>query len=1443
MPRARWVAASAALRVSRWTRGGNVYVADTGNSLIKEIPVGCVASNCVVTLGGSNSFRNPQGVAVDASGDVYVADLGDAAVKEIVAVGGSIPSTNPTITTLGTGFTSPSGVAVDANGNVYVADWGNKAVYEILKAGGYATVNTLGGGFSHPEGVAVDASGHVFVADGGSQAVAEIPVGCASSACVTQLAGYYFSFQPIGIAVDASGDIFVAGGGAQTKTVYEILAVSGSIPSANPTVVALGGGLSEPTGVAADSSGNVYVADYLNNRVEELETQGVNFGTVAIGQTTAAIPLTFTFDSAGSIGSPAALTRGATGLDFALDSGGSCSAGTSFNVGDTCTLNVTFTPKYPGLRYGAAVLKDGSGNTIATAYVHGIGSGPQVGYQPGPLSVRSYPYIGILAERGIAVDSSGNVFIANYKNTDPNAVIDEISAGCATTACVKPLAGLFSIPWGVAVDGAGNVFVADESAGELSEIQASGGHATVKTLGGAYGNPISVAVDGSGNLFFADTGSGTAKEALASSGYATVKTLASGLYLPGGIAVDSSGNVFISDTGNHAVKEIEAVNGSVPASPVINSLGSGFQYPQGIAVDSSGNVFVLDSGTSAQAAYEILAADGYTTVKTLSKGFDSPTGMALDQTGNLQIVDGEYLETLDRSDAPALSFATPTPPGLTDTADGPKTATIQNIGTMPLTFTGMSLSGANFQIDSGTTTCSASTVLAVGASCTVGVVFAPVTTGTALTGTLTLTDNALNQPGTTQQITFSGKGMLSPTVSVTPSSQSLTTAQGLTVTVAVSGGSGNPTPTGSVTLVGGGYNSGTTALSGGSATFDIPAGALAMGADSLTASYTPDSTSASVYTQALSSAISVNVTAMAAPTVTVEPSSLSITTAQALTVTVAVGGGSGNPAPTGTVTITGGGYTSAAATLSGGSATFNLSAGALAVGADTLTASYTPDSVSLPIYSVSTGSSTVTVAFGAAPSGSGSFGTVAIGQSAAISLTFTFSSSATLASPVALTQGASGLDFAVAAGGTCATGASFSAGQTCQVNVTFKPKYAGIRYGAVVLEGNSGSPIAMAYLSGVGSGPQVSFLPYAQSTLGGSFGTPNTVAVDGSGNVYVADYTDEVKMIPPGCASASCVTTVGGGFNAAGGVAVDGAGNVFVADSLNSAVKEIPPGCVSAGCVQTLSTNFVFPEAVAVDGSGNLFVAELGPLSSGEADSAPNGSVKEILAAGGYTTVNTLSSGINTISGVAVDAASNVFIAFGGNQSNSAVEEISAAGGYATAHILTIGLNGPGGVAVDGVGNLYVVDYGNLALKELPVTSNYSTVNTLVSFGLNATPNSVTVDASGNIYLAIPAASPAGGVFKLDYADAPALAFRTTTAGTTDTVDGTKTVTLENIGNAALQLSGLALPSTNFSTAVAATTCTSSATLAAGTSCAVGVQFVPRPREVSRAQLPGPTTR
>ena len=92
-----------------------------------------------------------------------------------------------------------------------------------------------------------------------------------------------------------------------------------------------------------------------------------------------------------------------------------------------------------------------------------------------------------------------------------------------------------------------------------------------------------------------------------------------------------------------------------------------------------------------------------------------------------------------------------------------------------------------------------------------------------------------------------------------------------------------------MTIASGGYTSTAATLIAGSATISIPAGSLAAGSDTLTASYTPDAASSPTYNGAAGTSSSVTV-AKATPTVAVTPSSSSITTTQGLTVTVSVNG-------------------------------------------------------------------------------------------------------------------------------------------------------------------------------------------------------------------------------------------------------------------------------------------------------------------------------------------------------------------------------------------------------------------------------------------------------------------------------------------------------------------------------------------------------------------------
>ena len=196
-------------------------------------------------------------------------------------------------------------------------------------------------------------------------------------------------------------------------------------------------------------------------------------------------------------------------------------------------------------------------------------------------------------------------------------------------------------------------------------------------------------------------------------------------------------------------------------------------------------------------------------------------------------------------------------------------------------------------------------------------------------------------------------GTATATVTATLSPTSgITATTAVTVTVTVTGSSG--TPTGSVTVSGSGAN-GTQTLSGGSATITIPANTLAVGTDTLTVSYTGDSTYASA-----SITKSVTVTG-ATPTVTVSAGTGTPPTANvanALAVSIGVSGPTGSTvAPTGTVSVKAESYTSTAATLSGqGTATITIPQNTLSAGNNvTLTVTYSGDST----YTQATGAATI----------------------------------------------------------------------------------------------------------------------------------------------------------------------------------------------------------------------------------------------------------------------------------------------------------------------------------------------------------------------------------------------------------------------------------------------------------------------------------------------------
>ena len=416
-------------------------------------------------------------------------------------------------------------------------------------------------------------------------------------------------------------------------------------------------------------------------------------------------------------------------------------------------------------------------------------------------------------------------------------------------------------------------------------------------------------MDVSGNVYIVEEQNNRVlKETLSAGGYiqsVIANSATNGLIDPLGVAVDASGNVYIADTVNNRVLKETLSAGSYTQTVIANAANNGLAHPEYVAVDSSGNVYVVDYQND-RVLKETLSAGGYTQsiiANAVNNGLSYIGGVAVDGSDNVYIADTGNVRVLkeDFADPPSLTFAF-TAIGSTS-SDSPQSVTVENIGNLPLDAVapGLAFTSPSFAQVAGPATqvdCTSTFALAPGADCNISISFTPKTLG-SISGSLVLTDNALNVSGATQTVSLTGTGKATPIVTVTPSSSSVTTVQALSVTVNVSGGSGNPTPTGSVMLTSGGYTSAATPLTGGSASIVITAGSLPVGADTLTATYTSDATSSPIYNNA-SNTVSVTVTV---PTFTVTGTAAAVvagaTTGNTSTITVTPVGGF-----TGSVTLT-----------------------------------------------------------------------------------------------------------------------------------------------------------------------------------------------------------------------------------------------------------------------------------------------------------------------------------------------------------------------------------------------------------------------------------------------------------------------------------------------------------------------------------------------------------
>jgi sugar lactone lactonase YvrE len=413
---------------------------------------------------------------------------------------------------------------------------------------------------------------------------------------------------------------------------------------------------------------------------------------------------------------------------------------------------------------------------------------------------------------------------------------------------------------------------------------------------------------------------------------------------------------------------------------------------------------------------------------------------------------------------------------------------------------------------------------------------------------------------------------------------------------------------------------------------------------------------------------------------------------------------------------------------------------------------------------------------------------------ATVNLNYSFTSEDDVNQFAIYLLGGPSVDFELAAGTTCG---STTTGNTCVVALSFSPTQAGLRQGAFQFFDNHGNITASTSLFGTGMAPQVAFTTSAQTTLGSGLSFPTGVAMDGAGNVYIADSLHgRVVVLPAG--GGTPFNLGSGGLPV--GIALDGAGDLYISDAAGSDVMVATRG----GTPTSVGAPLKSPFGIALDGRGDLFIADSG-----------NNRVAEVPTGGGATI--SLGTGLSNPEGVAVDGSGNVFIADTGNDQ---VVEVPAVGGAQIT--ICSGLKAPDALAVDAADDVFIADSGNNRVVEVPAGGGPQIT---IGSGLKS-PGGIFVNSAGDVLIGD---SGNNRVLQIPRSKPPALSFANATVATTGS-GSPQTVGVENIGNQQLSLTGVSYPADfpiDFAASDIDNLCIGSTSLSAGEVCDLAVDFTP----------------
>jgi len=595
---------------------GNVFVADTGNFVIRKVS----RDGSITTFAGDDQINGPANpgafyllgeIVVDTAGNLFLQDTYNNVVRKVSPDGivttvagdgksGYSGDNGPAVSAKLDFGQSPADLALDGAGNLYIADAGNNRIRKVSPDGiivtiagngtsDYAGDNGLAtaAALSFPTGVAVDGAGNIYIADFGNNVIRKV----SPSGVITTIAGNGESdysgdggpataaaILPFTVRLDVAGNLYIGETDGHLRKVsidgrITTIAGNGQFQFSGDGGSATRANLSLPTSVAVSKDGSLYVADASNARIRKVSAAGV----------------ITTFAGSGVPGSSG-------------DGGPAIAASmVPFGVAIDAAGNVYFTDSFANnLR---KVSPAGVINLVA-----GNGESDYSGDNgPAIAAALNFP-------TGVAVDDAANIYIADSGNNrirkvSTDGIITTIAGNGKTDYAGDngpATAAALNYPSGVAIDRVGSIYVADSSNNRIRHVSPAGvittfaGNGSVGYSGDglratdfALDYPTGVAIDGQGNLYIADSGNYRIRKVSPTGSIATLAGIGNGVsfgygysgdggpatsaelnfccfpsgIFAGGVALDANGNVYIADTVNNRIREVLALPPSLSSAP------------------------------------------------------------------------------------------------------------------------------------------------------------------------------------------------------------------------------------------------------------------------------------------------------------------------------------------------------------------------------------------------------------------------------------------------------------------------------------------------------------------------------------------------------------------------------------------------------------------------------------------------------------------------------------------------------------------------------------------------------------------------------------------------------------------------------------------------------------------------------------------------------------